>query len=170
MAPFAKFDVHGGPPLVYVSGELSRSKQPYYLGIMHHIERFDEGRVRLYRHFAFKVGARNCCIQGGCQELLQPAGWHSSSGLRLPDWKCGAATRPGVTVLQPGLDAPHLTLWPEARAAAQASLIQVGGGQGRARGWPGPKIEIKPEVFAEREPIRSKAEAARSKAGRWKHC
>ena len=70
MAPFAKFDVHGGPPLVYVRRELSRGRQPYYLGIMHHIERFDEGRVRLYRHFAFKVGPGLKCAGVGVGGVL----------------------------------------------------------------------------------------------------
>lgn len=58
MAKFAKYDVHGGPPLAFVPGSLSPSGQPYYLGIMHHIERFDNGLIRLYRHFAFKVAPR----------------------------------------------------------------------------------------------------------------
>lgn len=58
MAKFAKYDVHGGPPLAFVPGALSPSGQPFYLGVMHHIERFDNGLIRLYRHFAFKVAPR----------------------------------------------------------------------------------------------------------------
>jgi hypothetical protein len=40
MAKFANFSVHGGPPLAYISAQLSPSGQPYYAGIMHHIERW----------------------------------------------------------------------------------------------------------------------------------
>lgn len=39
MAKFAGFSVHGGPPLAHISAQLSPSGQPYYAGIMHHIER-----------------------------------------------------------------------------------------------------------------------------------
>ncbi|GAX76774.1 hypothetical protein CEUSTIGMA_g4220.t1 [Chlamydomonas eustigma] len=55
MEKFASHDVHGGPPLVYVPASMSSSGEPYYLGIMHHIERFSRGYIRLYRHFAFMV-------------------------------------------------------------------------------------------------------------------
>ena len=51
---FERFDVHGGPPVVYVPKQLSGTGKPYYVGIMHHIERFDAGRIRLYRHFAYR--------------------------------------------------------------------------------------------------------------------
>lgn len=55
-AKFKGFDIHGGPPVVHVPKALSGAGAggPYYLGIMHHIERFDGGRVRLYRHFAYR--------------------------------------------------------------------------------------------------------------------
>lgn len=39
MAKFEQYDVHGGPPVVYVPAKLSATGKPYYLGIMHHIER-----------------------------------------------------------------------------------------------------------------------------------
>lgn len=55
MAQFQHYDVHGGPPVVYVPVEQSITGQPHYLGIMHHIERFDNNRVRLYRHFLFTL-------------------------------------------------------------------------------------------------------------------
>ena len=41
--------------MISVPPELSKDGSPYYAGIMHHIEKFDKGRVRLYRHFAFKT-------------------------------------------------------------------------------------------------------------------
>ena len=40
MKPFKSFSVHGGPPVVAVSAQLSGSGKPYYLGIMHHIEKW----------------------------------------------------------------------------------------------------------------------------------
>ncbi|KAJ9516862.1 hypothetical protein V8C86DRAFT_2474351 [Haematococcus lacustris] len=57
MQRFQRFDVHGGPPIVYVPPHLARGSA-YYLGIMHHIERFDGGRTRLYRHFAYKTATQ----------------------------------------------------------------------------------------------------------------
>ncbi len=40
-AKFASFDVHGGPPVVWVPPHLTQDNngQGYYLGVMHHIER-----------------------------------------------------------------------------------------------------------------------------------
>lgn len=36
---FEEHDVHGGPPVVHVPGSASPNGKPYYLGIMHHIEK-----------------------------------------------------------------------------------------------------------------------------------
>lgn len=40
MAKFVGFDVHGGPPLAYVPAGLSPGGKAYYLGIMHHFEKW----------------------------------------------------------------------------------------------------------------------------------
>ena len=40
MHTFRGFSVHGGPPVVYVPAELSGTGKPYYLGIMHHFEKW----------------------------------------------------------------------------------------------------------------------------------
>ncbi|GFR46647.1 hypothetical protein Agub_g8258 [Astrephomene gubernaculifera] len=76
---FTGHDVHGGPPVVRVDGKLAHDGKPYYLGIMHHIEKYERPAtghsggsssssgtsqrrsksqksktVKLYRHFAYK--------------------------------------------------------------------------------------------------------------------
>lgn len=53
--PAPVLDVHGGPPIVSVPAELSVTGKPYYLGVLHTIERYDNGKVRVYRHFAFRM-------------------------------------------------------------------------------------------------------------------
>jgi hypothetical protein len=40
MDKFQNFDVHGGPPVVYVPADKSPDGEPFFLGIMHHIERW----------------------------------------------------------------------------------------------------------------------------------
>ena len=42
MSKFDEFTVHGGPPVVFVPGELSADGKPHYLGVMHHIEKWVE--------------------------------------------------------------------------------------------------------------------------------
>ncbi|GLI62523.1 hypothetical protein VaNZ11_005180 [Volvox africanus] len=69
--PFAGHSIHGGPPVVWIDGKLARGGQPYYMGIMHHIElieatessssarrRKKAKKLRLYRHFAYKFEAQ----------------------------------------------------------------------------------------------------------------
>ncbi|GLC41935.1 hypothetical protein PLESTF_000102300 [Pleodorina starrii] len=73
---FVGHSIHGGPPVIWVDGKLSRDGLPYYMGIMHHIELIDAAeaapasnsnstsrrrarskksrKLRLYRHFAYK--------------------------------------------------------------------------------------------------------------------
>lgn len=51
---FKTFSVHGGPPVIYVNASASGSGKPYYLGIMHHIEKYGAKKVKVYRHFAYK--------------------------------------------------------------------------------------------------------------------
>lgn len=43
-AKFADIYVHGGPPIMPVPGHLSGSSQPYCVGIMHHIDRYEGGK------------------------------------------------------------------------------------------------------------------------------
>lgn len=61
-------DLHGGPPLAYVPAALSPSGQPYYVGVLHSIERF-KGGVRVYRHFAFKA-RKLLSVARHCQRAL----------------------------------------------------------------------------------------------------
>ncbi|PNH05439.1 hypothetical protein TSOC_008273 [Tetrabaena socialis] len=59
-ARFAEHPVHGGPPVIRVEAARSGDGQPYYLGVMHHIEWLTrmsgtkERKIKLYRHFAYK--------------------------------------------------------------------------------------------------------------------
>lgn len=33
--PFKNEDIHGGPPVIFIPAHLSRTGEPYYLGIFH---------------------------------------------------------------------------------------------------------------------------------------
>lgn len=49
-----KWTIHGGPPQVFVSANMSSWNEDYYLGIFHYFH-YTEGRKLRYRHFAFKT-------------------------------------------------------------------------------------------------------------------
>lgn len=61
-APFAREDVHGGPPVVLVPGKHSpdTGHQDYYLGVFHFFQTFGEGsgKVKVYHHYAYKTEAK----------------------------------------------------------------------------------------------------------------
>ncbi|KAF8059755.1 LPA1 [Scenedesmus sp. PABB004] len=93
--PFKDEDIHGGPPLALVPGELAGGGVPYYLGVFHFFQTFGEGagKVKAYHHYAYRVEAappfRVCGVSReiGLVTRKRPANKKASDWTHQRIWK-----------------------------------------------------------------------------------
>lgn len=79
------YDVHGGPPVVFVPANMSKSSHAYYMGILHYFSYVNATKgpvaytnLKLYRHFAFKFSADPPFrIFSVSDEIYLPSSYHN---------------------------------------------------------------------------------------------